>query len=100
MSKSFTVSMFAALDAADLVFLNSEEADHFGDAGVDEEGRPVIRLVTCGDEDYFFADQQVTVNESGACTVLLPGGARGLEQANEVTLLFKMTRPMREEDVL
>lgn len=98
---TFTTTLFKAVDAADSLFINQVEVEQWGYCDLDDAGNPVVRFIAADDEDYFFADQPITVCDGQASAQLAQViETQGVDQGRAaMTLLFQITRTMVEADL-
>ena len=99
---AFKVSLFELLEHSDSsVIINNCEIDFVQDSGVDAAGNPVLNCICDEDNDWYFADQEVVVDEKGNCKAATAVGdwVDG-EESFMVDMSFFVTRPITESDLL
>lgn len=97
---TFKTTLFKLLSAnTSKITVDGYEIETVCDYGLDANGAPVQRC-NCDEIDWYFADQEVVVNDEGACTAMTAPGDWDCGDASfESTLEFLVARPIEECDL-
>lgn len=98
---AFHTTLFRLLNAnTTKIVVDGYEIETVQDCGVDASGAPVLRCECDDDNDWYFADQDVVVNDEGRCAALTAMGDWGAgDEPLEATLEFLVARPITAADL-
>lgn len=97
---SFKTTLFNLLKSDALIItVDCVKIESVQDYGVDANAAPVLRCES-GDQDWYFADQEVFVHVDGTCSAkTAPGDWDTGNEPFVATLEFLVTRPILESDL-
>lgn len=102
MNKEFSTTLFRLIDSAHFVVVDGYEIDEFNNRYDQTAEGGIIYRLSCDEEcSWYFEDQAVVVSEGVAkATLAWPSDPEGWIDGEEVTLEFRIPRPIELADLI